>query len=128
MTDKLDIVALEALMEKATPGPWETFARCAPVMSGEPPRSLGIRPIEQCGTYTSWIFLRENAEFIAALRNAAPALIRIAKAARSLHRRLDLMGGTPDLFWPESPTGKAGDAAWEEFLTDFAAALDAAGM
>jgi hypothetical protein len=66
MTADLDLDVLAALEQAATPGPWATD---------------GVQMVVETGIYLT----RADAALIAALRNAAPALIA---AARELQRRV----------------------------------------
>lgn len=87
----IDLDALEALLVKATPGPWEVAPNIAT------PRGDGVRSIEGPrlrgdGRTVSTIVAdqspTDDAHAIAALRNAAPELLRIARAASALSNAL----------------------------------------
>jgi hypothetical protein len=77
----MKIDELERLERAATPGPWGvvTDGKFGKELQVQPPS--GVTYICECG----WDFPdnRADAEFIAAARNALPALLRVARAAEA---------------------------------------------
>ena len=89
MTDRPNIAALEALLAKATPGQWEPCGEMR-IMGGEKGYDDVVAPADvDCMTYcyggSSQIEYGEfDREAIVALRNAAPALLRLVRAAQQI--------------------------------------------
>ena len=93
----LDTKALRALEAKATPAPWAAWEK-------EHTRGdvvIGITWSVVCNYYTDetpvvfgddsfWPVTEDDAEFVSALRNAAPALLDAAEELRSLRAELDV--------------------------------------
>lgn len=101
MTDTKDVLAeLERLHEAATPGPWEVnpfLAQIDAFAGGEPlPVCRMLWPTEERTEAETLA----NTELIALTRNALPALLEVAKAARDL-RHMAVPGSgwhtTPEL-------------------------------
>ena len=95
MTPPIDLEALEAALEKATPGPWvcgraQQFDRdgkeSGPISYFVTAVDVTHGPCEYpIGMVAIMVDPHErNAEAIAALRNAAPALIALARAGQSM--------------------------------------------
>lgn len=96
--DSPDYAALEALEKAATPGPWRVTENLDYwVTAAEPEAPIGDDEplVAHCGDIhwpnyeekqPEW---RSNAELIAALRNAAPALIAQAREAEALRARVE---------------------------------------
>lgn len=83
----LDLDALEALGEKASPGPWKSFFDGAVYRIGE----RGHTPVFIHGD-------RDDAAFVVALRNAAPALISAARELDTLREALEAAGEALETF------------------------------
>lgn len=100
MTDKPSLRALRELHEKATPGPWENCAWTGQCHKRHQHGGPSCKYDPVCLTGEYWeqhvsangheiigsdesgpILSREDASFIAAARNALPALLAIAEAA-----------------------------------------------
>lgn len=69
MTDRID--ELQRLHEAATKGPWRAIGS---LVDGDDSAYIGVA---EC-------YRPSNAELIAAMRNALPALLRVARAARKV--------------------------------------------
>lgn len=96
MSDQLDIGELRALEAKATPAPWAAWEK-------EHTRGdvvIGVTWNVVCNHYTDetpvvfgddgfWPVTEDDAEFVSALRNAAPALLDAAEENAGLRRALD---------------------------------------
>lgn len=73
---KVDLDALDALEQRATPGEWRIKgkSREAPIMAGD-------EYVHERGDYYPSALSDEDAMLVVAIRNAAPDLIAVAKAA-----------------------------------------------
>ena len=79
MAERLDLDQLEALLAEATPGPWRDMQDGSPPgMGGPRPCVLGVRDgrLIDVAMMMSFRKQQEDAALIAALRNAAPSLIK----------------------------------------------------
>ena len=72
----VDVAALRKLHEAATPGPWERFG----VSINPRAQHQGSGPERAAKSASFATAYRSDAAFIAALRNAAPALLDAAEA------------------------------------------------
>lgn len=86
-----DLDALEALEAKATAAPWSVHSSDVWSGDGETPLQPLYRAIRESGSRAprlSEYQEDDNSAFIAALRNAAPALIAAARRAEQLREAL----------------------------------------
>lgn len=108
MTDRID--ELQRLHEAATKGPWRAdvtppgpcgqVLRCESVVAHHASRDIVM--VARRGT-THGVQWFKDATYIAAMRNALPALLRVARAAKAIRERNQVSD------WVFTDTGKLTD-------------------